>query len=44
MPLWVGISCEACGVSASEQTKVRGDYICGLFIVVMFVRPGGAKR
>ena len=44
MPLWVGISWKASGLGASEQTKVRGNYICCLVIVAIFVGPGGAKR
>ena len=35
MPLWVGISWKASGLGASEQTKVRGNYVCCLVIVVI---------
>ena len=31
-------------VGASEQTKVRGNYLCCLVIVVIFVGPGETKR
>ena len=33
MPLWVGISWKASGLGASEQTKVRQDYVCCLVII-----------
>ena len=36
MPLWVGISWNFYGLGASEQTKVRGNYLCCLVIVVIF--------
>ena len=44
MSLWVGISRKASGLGANEQTKVRGNYVCCLVTVVIFVGPGGAKR
>ena len=44
MPLWVEISWKVYGLRASEQTKVIGDYVCCLFIIVIFVGPGVAKR
>ena len=44
MPLWVGLLWKACGLGASEYTKVRGNYVCCPFIVVIFAGPGGAKR
>ena len=37
MPLWVGISWKACGLGVKEQTKVRGNYVCCLVIIVIFV-------
>ena len=43
MPLWVGISWKVSGLGASEQTKVRGDYVCCLVIVVTFVGPEGQR-
>ena len=42
--LWVEISWKTSGLGASEQKKVRGNYVCCLVIVVIFMRPGGAKR
>ena len=43
--MWVGISWKISGLGASEWTKVRGNYICCLVIVVIFVggRSGGFK-
>ena len=43
MPLWVGISWKAWDLGTSEQTKVKGNYVCYLAIVVIFVGPEGAK-
>ena len=35
------ISCKACGLWASEQTRGRGNSACCLVIVVIFVGLGG---
>ena len=43
MPLWVGILWKTCSLGASEYTKARGNYVCCLFIVVIFAGPGGAE-
>ena len=40
MPVWVGNSWKASGLEASEWTKVRGNYMCCLVIVVIFVGEG----
>ena len=44
MSLRVGISWKASVLWVSELTKVKGNYVCCLAIVVVFVLAGGAKR
>ena len=44
MSLWVSISWKDSGLGASEQTKIRGNCVFYLVIVVKLVGPIGAKR
>ena len=44
MSLWVSILWKDSGLGASEQTKIRGNCVFYLVIVVIFVGPIGAKR